>query len=656
MFMPLYGMFRRLLTLLQQRAMGWALAAAGLLLGSLGSLGASLAQAQDAGEHRLALVIGNANYRNAPLSNPVNDARLMEAVLKQAGFQVIKAENASLRETRRLVRDFGDRLKQRGGVGLFYFAGHGVQVKGENYLVSIDSDIRNEDEVAEDALNAQLVLEKMQSAGNRVNLVILDACRNNPFAVRSRASTMGLATMSAPSGSMVAYSTSPGSVASDGNGQNGLYTQHLAKVISNPGLPVEEVFKQVRTLVRRDSNNQQTPWENTALEGQFYFQPTQLAALTPALAGAAAAAPASVLAARVEGSDATKLELSLWETVKNSGSVEELRSYLARFPQGVFAQVARSRVASLQAAVKPLATGPVIATQDPAAAAAVAAAVASQSPKVQASGNAKPSSPSATLASPPIKAAAADDKGKSLQEGEYLAGTTRFIGRFASDPKSRTWSGVGKVVWANGDVFEGNLVTGKRQGHGTFAWSDGKYTGDWVDDHAVGKGVVDFKNGDHYEGEVVNSVPNGAGVMKYASGESFRGSFTNGKAHGHGVYVWRSGQTYEGSWQMDVAQGAGQLHFANGDQYLGEVVGGVPNGAGAMKYALGDAYKGTFRNGLPDGQGTYDWKNGDKYTGDWKAGMKSGEGVFVWSSGDRWEGTYMADQQTASGKLIRRNP
>lgn len=649
MLTPPYRMFRRLLTLLQQRAMCWALAATWLLVGGMS---APLAQAQDAGEHRLALVIGNANYRNAPLTNPVNDARLMETVLKQAGFQVIKAENASLRETRRLVRDFGDRLKQRGGVGLFYFAGHGVQVKGENYLVSIDSDIRNEDEVAEDALNAQLVLEKMQSAGNRVNLVILDACRNNPFAVRSRASGMGLATMSAPSGSMVAYSTSPGSVASDGTGQNGLYTQHLAKVISNPGLPVEEVFKQVRTLVRRDSNNQQTPWENTALEGQFYFQPSQLAAIAPALVTGAP---------RVENSDATKLELSLWETVKNSGSVDELRSYLARYPQGVFSQVAHSRVASLQAFAKPMANSAVI-TPSVAASQAGTAVVSSTAAKPAAAAStlalagqsAKPST--AAEAKPSLPAAMLDNKGKPFPDGEYVAGTTKFTGRFASDPKSRTWSGVGKVAWDNGDVFEGTLVTGKRQGHGTFTWGDGKYTGDWVDDHAVGKGILDFKNGDHYEGEVVNSVPNGAGVMKYASGDIYRGAFTNGKAHGLGAYMWRSGQTYEGTWHMDVAQGTGQLHFANGNQYQGEVVGGLPHGAGAMKYAQGDTFKGSFHQGLPDGQGTYAWTGGDKYTGQWKAGLKNGEGVFVWASGDRWEGIYQSDQQTASGKLIRRNP
>jgi hypothetical protein len=633
------------------RIAGW------LLLGCLGTL---QAQAQDAGEHRLALVIGNANYRNAPLTNPVNDARLMEAVLKQAGFQVIKAENASLRETRRLVRDFGDRLKQRGGVGLFYFAGHGVQVKGENFLVSIDSDIRNEDEVAEDALNANLVLEKMQSAGNRMNLVILDACRNNPFAVRSRASGMGLATMSAPSGSMVAYSTSPGSVASDGNGQNGLYTQHLAKVISNPGLPVEEVFKQVRTLVRRDSNNQQTPWENTALEGQFYFQPIQVAALTPAPVGGA----------RVESSDATKLELSLWETVKNSGSVDELRSYLARFPQGVFAQVAHSRVASLQALVMPMANSMVV-TPSVAASQASTAVVSSVAVKpvatattvALASPSAKPSP--AAEAKPTLPAAAQDgtthkalldSKGKPFPDGEYVAGTTKFTGRFASDPKSRTWSGVGKVAWDNGDVFEGTLLTGKRQGQGVFTWSGGQYSGQWVDDRAVGKGVLVFKNGDRYEGEVVDSVPHGPGLMKYASGDTYRGAFTNGKAHGLGAYVWRSGQTYEGSWQMDVAQGVGQMHFANGNQYQGEVLGGLPHGAGAMTYAEGDVYKGNFSQGVPDGQGTYDWKGGDKYTGHWKAGLKNGEGVFVWASGDRWEGIYQSDQQTASGKLIRRNP
>ena len=290
--------------------------------------------AQGIPEQRLALVIGNAAYKTSPLTNPVNDARLMEASLKEAGFTVIKAENASMRDMRRLVRDFGDRLKASGGVGLFYFAGHGVQVRGENFLVSTDSDIRNEDEVADDAINANLILEKMQSAGNRMNLVILDACRNNPFTVKSRAAVSGLATMSAPSGSLVAFSTSPGSVASDGNGQNGLHTEHLAKVIRQPGLPVEEVFKQVRTAVRRDSNNQQTPWENTALEGQFYFK---MPAQTAPAATQGRANPINVPPA----------EMALWSSVTDSLTASEVQAYLNRYPSGLFADVAKARIAAL---------------------------------------------------------------------------------------------------------------------------------------------------------------------------------------------------------------------------------------------------------------------------------------------------------------------
>ena len=209
-----------------------------------------------------------------------------------------------------------------------------MQVRGENFLVSTDSDIRNEDEVADDAINANLILEKMQSAGNRMNLVILDACRNNPFTVKSRAAVSGLATMSAPSGSLVAYSTSPGSVASDGNGQNGLYTEHLAKVIRQPGLPVEEVFKQVRTAVRRDSNNQQTPWENTALEGQFYFK---MPAQTAPAATQGRANPINVPPA----------EMALWNSVKDSLTASEVQAYLNRYPNGLFADVAKARVAAL---------------------------------------------------------------------------------------------------------------------------------------------------------------------------------------------------------------------------------------------------------------------------------------------------------------------
>jgi uncharacterized caspase-like protein len=234
--------------------------------------------AAPAKERRLALVIGNGDYPNAPLRNPVNDARDFAAALTDSGFDVIRLENANLRQLRTALRDFGDRLKKQGGVGLFYFAGHGMQLKGRNYLIPVGAQIEREDEIEFESLDANLVLEKLDAAGNRFNIVILDACRNNPFARAFRSTAQGLAQMDAPSGTVIAFATAPGSVASDGPDRNGLYTQYLVESMQRPGLKIEEVFKQVRAAVRRDSGGQQTPWESTSLEGDFYFHPVDLAA------------------------------------------------------------------------------------------------------------------------------------------------------------------------------------------------------------------------------------------------------------------------------------------------------------------------------------------------------------------------------------------
>lgn len=341
----------------------WRRAGAWLLLAVLSVL-APLAMAQPASESRLALIIGNASYQVSPLRNPVNDARLMEAALRDAGFRVFRAENATRREMQRMIRDFGELLKREGGVGLFYFSGHGLQVKGANYLVPVDADIRAEDEVAFDSVDAQSVLEKMESAGNRMNLLILDACRSNPFASAGRAATRGLAQMNAPSGTLVAYATAPGTVALDGAGTNSPYTHHLARAIRQPGMPVEEVFKQVRSAVRRDTNNAQTPWENTALEGQFYFRAaTQVAAPAPTPGPTHSAAPAAAPAA-----DTASMELAFWDSIKSSARPAELQAYLDRFPNGIFSGLARARLADAapRPAVQP-ATPTVLAMAAPAA-------------------------------------------------------------------------------------------------------------------------------------------------------------------------------------------------------------------------------------------------------------------------------------------------
>ncbi|MDO9095201.1 MAG: caspase family protein [Rubrivivax sp.] len=242
-----------------------------LIMGSLLVLCSTLARAAvPTQEPRHALVVGNASYATAPLINSANDATAVAKVLERAGFKVDLKLNASQKQLQDAVTAFGDRLKG-GGAGLFYFAGHGVQIKGRNFMMPVGTDIKREDEVPYKAVDVQQVMDKMETAKNRINVVILDACRDNPFARSTRSGSGGLSQVDAPIGSLVAFATAPGSVASDGRGSNGLYTQHLLANMERPGLPIEEVFKRVRLGVRLDSNGGQVPWESTSLEGDFYF-------------------------------------------------------------------------------------------------------------------------------------------------------------------------------------------------------------------------------------------------------------------------------------------------------------------------------------------------------------------------------------------------
>jgi len=222
-------------------------------------------------ENRLALVVGNAAYKSSPLRNPVNDAFDIARTLRTLGFEVIHEENATQRTMENAISRFGRQLRKQGGVGLFYFAGHGIQVNGRNYLIPIDAKIETESDVRFEAVDAGRVLGKMEDAGNDLNIVILDACRDNPFARSFRTSSKGLARMDAPKGSLIAYATAPGSVAADGEGRNGIYTKYLLKHMATLGSKVEEVLKRVRVDVINETNEKQIPWEASSLTGDFYF-------------------------------------------------------------------------------------------------------------------------------------------------------------------------------------------------------------------------------------------------------------------------------------------------------------------------------------------------------------------------------------------------
>ncbi len=292
------------------------------------------------GDPRTALVIGNAKYTSAPLRNPVNDARAISSTLQELGFQVTLLEDASQKQMKRAIDRFGEQLRD-GGVGLFYYSGHGIQVSGRNYLVPLKAEIASEQDVEYESVDAGRVLAKMDAARNGMNLVILDACRNNPYARSFRSDSQGLATLNAPSGTFIAYATAPGSVASDGTGRNGLYTGELVRHMNTPGLKLEEVFKRVRADVQEKSDNAQVPWDASSLTGDFFFVPPQ-EQLEQQVATAALPQPSSS-----EAPKTIRADESAWKDIENSEDPEDFRFFLEEFPESLLAKTARFKLKRL---------------------------------------------------------------------------------------------------------------------------------------------------------------------------------------------------------------------------------------------------------------------------------------------------------------------
>ena len=304
-----------------------ALAQRNLQIGATPAVGATPGD-----DSRVALVIGNAAYERSPLRNPVNDARAMTAQLERLGFVVIKRENLRVREVGAALREFRTRLRP-GGIALFFYAGHGQQVKGVNYLPAVDADITSEEDLYLQSLDLNKILELLDEARTRVNLVFLDACRDNQFARKlSRSTARGLAKMDAPSGTIISFATRPGSVADDGDGQNGLYTEHLLKQLAQPGLPIEQVLKRVGAGVKLASKGKQEPWSEGLIEGEFYFR---VAAAAPSIS-----TPAPVTAAV----DPMSIELAFWDSIKGSTNLNDFNAYLKEYPNGRFASLARNRL------------------------------------------------------------------------------------------------------------------------------------------------------------------------------------------------------------------------------------------------------------------------------------------------------------------------
>jgi len=282
---------------------------------------------------RLALIIGNSSYRDAPLVNPANDARAVGALFTRAGFSVDSRLDATRADMIAAIERFGAAVKRsETKLVVFYYAGHGAQLDWRNYLLPVDAVVQKPDDMKQRCVDLGLLLGQLNAAKDKTFVVILDACRNNPFGSAYRPEQKGLSQFDAPVGSLLAYATAPGNVASDGEGQNGLYTENLVRELGQRGTRIEDALKRVRLNVRLASHGEQIPWETTSLESDVFIFSEGQKKLSE-----------SELEQLVEA------DVTEWARIKSSKKIDDWVGYLRSFPNGRFAEIAQMRLARLLA-------------------------------------------------------------------------------------------------------------------------------------------------------------------------------------------------------------------------------------------------------------------------------------------------------------------
>ena len=289
---------------------------------------------------RIALVVGNNSYPQSPLINAANDARAMAGVLTEAGFKVDARIDASSAALAQSVREFGEAAaRPETKLAIFYYAGHGAQVEWRNFLVPVDTRVASEGDLRRKAFDMGTVLDALpKNPAGKSFVIILDACRDNPFGADFRPPRGGLSPFDAPLSTLIAFSTSPGSLASDGSGANGLYTENLARELKVPGLRIEEVFKRVRANVSIASRGLQIPWESTSLVGDIFMFPPR--------------APPS----EEEQERMFEEEVALWTRIKGSKKPADWAGLLREFPNGKLCEIAQARLNVLLAQAQPAAS------------------------------------------------------------------------------------------------------------------------------------------------------------------------------------------------------------------------------------------------------------------------------------------------------------
>jgi len=487
-------------------------------------------------EQRTALVIGNNNYtRDLPvLRNPMNDARAMKNILEQRNFDVIYLENGTKKSTRQKLQQFYRKIR-KGGVGLLYFSGHGIEVDGQNYLIPVDADLEEKDDAQFESIALNQITNKMKNANNRLNMVILDACRSNPF---TKAIGSGGLAKTEPIGLFVSFATSANKTASDGRrGENGLFTKYLIENMTKEGLTLPQVFKKTAEAVYMASNHKQFPaiYDRT-INGDFYFT---LPLNVPIVK------PTPVIVNPIP----LPTPINLVKSIHYAGG-----TYTGDLKSGV-----------------PHGKGEIIWTNGDKYVGEW------KSGKKQGMGtffwvsgnkykgqwvNNQQNGKGTFFWNKGGKYIGQWKNGqKSGQGTEFWTKGDKYIGLYKNDKRN----GEGTHFFISGNKYIGHWKNGQQSGQGTLFWAKGgKYIGLWRNGKRNGRGTEFWTNGDKYIGQYQNSKRHGTGTHFFVSGNKYIGEWKNGKQNGQGTFFWVSGTKYVGSFKDDFFNGYGKKTFSNG--------------------------------------------------------------------------------------------
>ena len=640
-----------------------------------------------ANDDRVALVIGNDQYPSDPLRNAVNDAQAVAKTLSDLGFKVMIKTNADYATMRGTAVEFA-RVMEGATAAVFYYAGHGIQYRGQNYLVPTDAKLTTEASIAFHAMPVTQIIDIMDEAKVRHKFIILDACRNNPFS--NVFTSTGLAKIQAPAGTIVSFAAAAGQVAPDGaEGANSLYTRTLIREMRDPQQQAAAMFQRVQTLVAQESLNKQLPeFHNTPLfRVPFFFAERS--------GQTVAAAPAAATSTGLSGDAQAAIEGEFWRSAKEGRRIEGYQLYVEKYPNGSFSSLARLEIDRLkremsqqQVASTPLSAGNVAAAPVLMQEATLGRPTAPpQSASTFASERA-PSLPPTVIASAATAQTnpANDSRGLDIRSANTAAVGARPAELSATSPAALPSSSAnapgadkiaaispeqrtalpappavarqlsGTIAFPEGATYTGEYKETKEKlqilhGQGEFVSPGFRYRGEFRENKKQGKGAYIWANGNRYEGDFVDDEPSGRGRFVFATGDQYEGEYSKGAFNGKGVFIAKNGDRTDGTFVNGQANGRAVYIFASGDKYEGDMAAGKMSGKGIFTTKGGDKWEATFVDDRAHGKGVYFFSNGDRYEGDFTNGAMTGSGAYYYSTGYKSEGTYVNAQLSGEGKF-----